>query len=124
MLVSKNALPGIRVGPVENESWRQWPPQFAQASERPLPALIAVHFEDPAIGNSNLDLVTLFQFERFNHRCGQAYGQAISPLRNLHRPPLIYILYCISIKTVTQVMSRIRVTSVISPHSYDPNFYV
>jgi hypothetical protein len=36
------------------------------------------------MGDSNLDLITLFQFERFDHRGGQAHGQAVSPLRDLH----------------------------------------
>src|ERR1700684_2114688 len=96
MFVSRNALALIRFLAVEDEPGGERTPQLSQTIKGPLPALIAAHFEDPAAGDSNLDSVAFLQFKRLDDGGGQTNCQAVSPLRNLHRPPQIYISYCIS----------------------------
>jgi len=42
---------------------------------------------DPEIAfscNGNFDLVSFFEVESFDDGSGKAYGQAVSPFRNLH----------------------------------------
>jgi hypothetical protein len=46
--------------------------------------VIAAHFEGSPMRNSNFNLIAFFQFERVDHRRGQAHGQAIPPLPDLH----------------------------------------
>src|ERR1700674_4994794 len=96
MLVSKKALSGIRVGPVEDESWREGTPQLAQGIQRALTAMIAADLKGAAARHPNLDAVAFFQFKSLDDRGRQTNRQAVSPPRNLHRPPWIYVYNCIS----------------------------
>src|ERR1700675_1072170 len=102
MLVSKNALPLIDVVAVEDKSCWQGALQLSQTLQRFFPAAVATHFKGFLPRDSNLDVVALFQCKRL-YDCGrQANRKTISPLRNLHRPPWIYILNCISIRELMQ----------------------
>jgi hypothetical protein len=58
--VSKNALSGIGLDPVKNESGGQRPAQSPQASQSALAALIAADFEHPVASDSNLYPVAFF----------------------------------------------------------------
>jgi hypothetical protein len=80
MLVSKNALPGIRVSPVEDESWRQRTPQLAETGQRTFSGGIAAYFEGSVPSDANFDLISLFQFEGLYDRRRQANRKAVSPL--------------------------------------------
>src|ERR1700687_2330659 len=109
-LVSRNALSLIRFLAVEDESGRERAPQFAQAGQGPLPAQIAADFKDAAARDSNLDLIALFQLERFDHRRRQTHRQAIPPLRDLHAVSLDihYVLYIQVYVSATRVL-RLRI---------------
>src|SRR5438477_12632375 len=110
----------------EHKSWSQRPPQFAQTSQCPLPALIVAHFKCASMRNSDFDVVALFQFQCVDHCSGQPHSQAVSPFCNLHKSPWIYIADCISISASIQLIwvprsptyrsARLPVTSVCTSH--------
>jgi hypothetical protein len=66
IFVSKNALPVIRLLAAKREAGRQGTTQFAQAGERLLLAPIAAHLEFTFAGDSNFDLIALFEIESFD----------------------------------------------------------
>src|SRR5580704_2484690 len=99
MLVSKNPLPIIDFVAVEDESRREGTPELAQVLHSAPAAFVAPHFERAPAGDPNLDVVAFLQLKRLDHSGRQANCQTVSPLRNLHRPPWIYINNCISIET-------------------------
>jgi hypothetical protein len=66
--VSKNALSLIGAAAVEDEARGQWPSEAAKTLESPLPIAVAAHLEFPVARDPNLDVVPLFQLERFDNR--------------------------------------------------------
>lgn len=44
--------------------------------------------------DSNLDLIAFLQFQGIDNCRGQAYGQAVSPFRDLHESFLFWIYRC------------------------------
>jgi hypothetical protein len=69
MLVSKNALSFIRFVAVEDESRREGTTQLAEIFYGPFPAFVAADFQLAAAGDSNLDVVALFQLKSLDD-CG------------------------------------------------------
>src|SRR6266852_4790720 len=66
--VSKNALSLISLVPAERKARRQRSTQTAKARERLFFAPVAPHLELALSGDSNFNLVSLLQIERFDHR--------------------------------------------------------
>src|SRR5918999_784887 len=86
-LVSRNALALIRLVPIEPEALRQRAPERAQPGKCLLTALVARDLETAHAGDHDLDVVALLQIERLDDHLGQANGEAVSPLRDLHAKP-------------------------------------
>jgi hypothetical protein len=74
----------MRFFPIESEIGRKRPLHFAELLERPFSGSIPSDPEVPFSCNGNFDLVSLFEIESFDDGGGKAYGQAVSPFRNLH----------------------------------------
>src|SRR5580700_1345628 len=87
MLVSKNALALIRLVSVEVETFGERAPQCPDRGESVLASDRSGNLEAAPIGDADLDLVALFERERFHHRFGQPDREAVAPLGNLHFAP-------------------------------------
>jgi hypothetical protein len=83
-LVSKNALSGIRIFPVKDESSGQWAPQFAQTGKSALHASVAADLKGAVAHDPNLDLIAFFKAQRVDYSVRNPHGQAISPFGDLH----------------------------------------
>jgi hypothetical protein len=69
---------------IESEAVGQWPAQLAQPRERSFTLSIAAHLELTRAGDSNLDLIALFEIERLDDRRRQSNRETVSPFRDLH----------------------------------------
>src|SRR5712671_6111724 len=94
----------MRFFAVEDKPSRQGTAQLPQAGERLLAGRVTAYAEGALVSDPNLYIVALFQFKRLDHCGWQANGQTVSPFRNLHRPPWIYIFHCISIGRLSAII--------------------
>jgi hypothetical protein len=81
--VSKK-LPGIRFVPVEFEIGRKTAAKGAKALQQfPTPGLPR-NAKPAGIGYMQLNLIAFLQLKRFDHACGKADSETVSPFADLH----------------------------------------
>src|SRR5580704_17354751 len=83
MFVSKK-LPGIRLVPIELEVGRQTPAECTQPLQDFVAPGLAGHFQFTSIGDADLDIVALLQFQCFNESRGKTNRKAVVPFCDLH----------------------------------------
>ena len=86
-MVSKKALTLICLYPIKFESYRQRPPQPPKPLDGFLPASVAANLYLPCSCDTDLDLISLLELQRFDNDSGQTYLKTISPLQYLHCTP-------------------------------------
>jgi hypothetical protein len=74
----------MRGYPIESKTGRQWTPQPPETCDRVFPAAVTTHFKLPFPRNADPNLVAVFKFKRFDNRCGEPDGKAITPFGYLH----------------------------------------
>src|SRR5882762_5623405 len=99
-LVSKNGLSFIDLFTIEFEVRREGPLHLTELLDRPLFGPVTGHLEVAFTCDGNLDFVSLFEIERFDHDSWKTHGQTVAPFGNLHKK--IYLAYCISKRACEQ----------------------
>jgi hypothetical protein len=83
MFVSKK-LPGIRLVPIELEVRRQAPSKCTQPLQELVATGLAGHLQFTSIGDADLDIVAILQFQRLNDGGGKTNRKAVAPFCDLH----------------------------------------
>src|SRR6202142_1618249 len=92
-LVSKNGLSFIDLFAIEFEIRREGPLHLTELIERPLFGPVTGHSEVAFTCDGNLDFVSLFEIERFDHHPRETHSQTVAPFGNLHiryTQPIVY----------------------------------
>src|ERR1700721_2991718 len=92
-VVSNNGLSFIDLFAIEFESRREGPLHLTELLDRSLFGPVTGHLEVAFTCDGNLDFVSLFEIESFDHHSGKTHSQTVTPFGNLHKrytQPIVY----------------------------------